>query len=65
MVMKWRFSPLLPAVKGPVTVGSQDVDVGCSYRRQYGMGLAVGIYVLGAVGLFAALLSPTYVRPPT
>jgi hypothetical protein len=29
------------------------------------MGLAVGIYVVGAVGLFSALLSPTYVRPPT
>jgi hypothetical protein len=25
----------------------------------------VGIYVVGAVGLFSALLSPTYVRPPT
>ncbi len=45
-----------------VTVGWLNVDVGCTRRRQYGMGLAMGIYVLGAVGLFAALLSPTYDR---
>jgi hypothetical protein len=52
MAMKWRFSrPLL-------VVRPLDVDLGCTRRRQYGMGLTVGRHVLGAGGLFAALLCP-------